>query len=226
VTVRLLLIRHGRPDYGSKQVLETPRGLQWDPPLDERGREQARSLAVRLGLMDRPARIVTSPFQRCRQTIAPFLDQANLGATVDGDLGEVYVGRWEGLSFEEITAGDEDLARRFRDQEPMFAIAPGGEGGPALRRRVVPAVERALDGITEGVVVIAAHGGVINAYLGHVMGIDRDLFFLPDHTSMNTVLVEGSRREMVFLNDVRHLTDPAIFSPPAGVGEHADPRPA
>jgi probable phosphoglycerate mutase len=83
-----------------------------------------------------------------------------------------------------------------------------------------------MEGVADGIVVIAAHGGVINAYLGHVMGIDRDLFFLPDHSSINTVLVDGARREMVFMNDVRHITDPAIFAPPAGVGEHADPRPA
>ena len=69
--------------------------------------------------------------------------------------------------------------------------------------------------------VIVAHGGVINAYLGHVMGVGHDMFFLPENTSINTIQVDPGRREMRFLNDVRHLTDPALFPPPGGVGEHA-----
>src|SRR5207253_8918511 len=97
---------------------------------------------------------------------------------------------------------------------------PGGESGAALRRRVVPAVEEGLDGIDDGTVLMVAHGGVINAYLGHVMGIHHDMFFLPDNASINTVLVEEDRRRVRFLNDVRHLTDPAIFVAPAGLAEH------
>jgi broad specificity phosphatase PhoE len=98
----------------------------------------------------------------------------------------------------------------------MFSLSPGGESGPQLRSRVVPAVEAALSGIEDGTVLIFTHGGVINAYLGHVMAIPHDMFFLPDNASINTVLAEGDRREVRFLNDVRHLTDPAIFAAPAG----------
>jgi 2,3-bisphosphoglycerate-dependent phosphoglycerate mutase len=220
VTVRLLLIRHGRPDFTSREFTQTPRGRQWDPSLDEKGLEQADALASRLLIMDRPVALAVSPLRRCRQTIEPYLLSAGLDAQVTPDLGEVYVGNWEGMGFEEIVSGDEELARRFREQEAMFSLAPGGEGGPALRRRVIPAIEQTLDGVNDGVVVAVTHGGVINAYLGHIMGIPHDMFFLPDHTSINTIRVEGDRREMVFLNDIRHLTDPSIFAPPAGSEAH------
>ena len=80
-------------------------------------------------------------------------------------------------------------------------------------------MDRLLERVGEGIVVVVAHGGVINAYLGQLMGIDHDMFFLPDNASINTVLVEDGRAEVRFLNDVRHLTDPAIFAPPAGVQE-------
>lgn len=160
-----------------------------------------------------------SPFRRCRETIAPYLEGSGLtGHTVD-DLGEVFTGAWEGKTFEEIISGDEDLARKFRDQEAMFSLAPGGESGPELRARVVPALEATLHGVVQGSVVVMTHGGVINAYLGHIMGVPHDMFFLPDNTSINTVWVEGDRRDVRFLNDVRHLTDPAAFSPPAGTPE-------
>jgi len=226
VTVRLVLVRHGRVDFDAldpdDDFLVTPRGRQWNPPLDAHGREQAERLAARLRLMDPPATILLSPFRRCRETLAPYLDGGpGLTPTLDPDVGEVFVGAWEGVRFEDIVAGDEELARRFRDQEPMFALAPGGETGEQLRARVVPAVERALSGVDDGTVLVVTHGGVINAYLGHVMGVPHDMFFLPDNGSMNSVRVDGSSRDVLFLNDVRHLTDPAIFAPPAGVGEHS-----
>lgn len=172
-------------------------------------------------MMDRPTAVFVSPFRRCLETFAPFVSATGLQPTVVDDLGEVFIGRWEGMRFEDIVSEDEDLARRFREQEPMFSLAPGGETGEELRARVVPAVEAGLQGIQDGTVLIVSHGGVINAYLGHVMDIPHDMFFLPDNASINTVEVEGDRRAMRFLNDVRHLTDPAIFAAPDGVDEHA-----
>jgi len=224
MSVRLLLIRHARPDLQSRDFRTTVRGRQWDPPLDGRGQEQAEALTARLVLMDRPAAVVVSPFERCRQTIEPFLRSAAIDAVVQEELGEVFIGDWEGLAFEEILSGNEELAQRFRDQDAMFSLAPRGESGAQLRARVIPAVERIIEPIGDGVVVVVTHGGVINAYLGDILGIGHDMFFLPDHASINSVVVEGVRREVRFLNDVRHLTDPAVFAPPAGVADHARPK--
>jgi 2,3-bisphosphoglycerate-dependent phosphoglycerate mutase len=173
-------------------------------------------------MMDRPTAVFVSPFRRCLETLAPFVSATGLQPTVVDDLGEVFIGRWEGMRFEDIVSEDEDLARRFREQEPMFSLAPGGETGQELRARVVPAVEAGLQTIQDGTVLIVSHGGVINAYLGHVMDISHDMFFLPDNASINTVEVAGDRRAMRFLNDVRHLTDPGIFAAPDRVGEHAE----
>jgi hypothetical protein len=39
------------------------------------------------------------------------------------------------------------------------------------------------------------------------------MFFLPNNASISTVVAEGSNRRVKFLNDVRHLTDPAVFAP-------------
>ena len=157
---------------------------------------------------------MTSPFRRCVETIRPFAARAGIEPAVDEAVGEVFIGEWEGLSFEEIVSGDEELARRFRDSEAMFGLAPGGESGQELRARVVPAVERILEDHPRGDVVMVTHGGVINAYLGHVLGIDQDMFFLPENTSINTVSVQGSGRTMRFLNDTRHVTEPRLFVPP------------
>jgi probable phosphoglycerate mutase len=63
-----------------------------------------------------------------------------------------------------------------------------------------------------------AHGGVINAYLGHVMGVRQDMFFIPENTSVNTIDVDGAVRRMRFINDVAHLVFPGIFALPPRAG--------
>jgi probable phosphoglycerate mutase len=210
---RLYLIRHGRVDFQSREFRTSPRGRQWDPPLDEQGRQQAERLAARLAHMEAPPVVYSSPFTRCRQTIEPYTSRAGLEPAFDEDLGEVFVGAWEGLSFEEIISEDEELARKFRDQEAMFSLAPRGETGRQLRARVVTTVEALLRRHREGDVLVMTHGGVVNAYLGHLLGLDQDMFFLPENASVNSVTVEGDGRRVRFLNDVRHLTDPQVFEP-------------
>jgi broad specificity phosphatase PhoE len=169
--------------------------------------------------MERPVGSYSSPFRRCRETIAPFAERAGLPVEILEEIGEVFIGEWEGKSFEEIISTDEELARRFRDQEAMFNMSPGGETGRELRRRVWEAVEGLLRRHETGNILVVTHGGVINAYLGAVLGVDHDMFFLPDNASINTVIVEGGVRRLWFLNDVRHITDPAVFVPPAGAEE-------
>jgi probable phosphoglycerate mutase len=215
MTRRLILVRHGRVDFDARDFVDTPLGPQWDPPLDARGLEQAERLGARLIRSDPPARILASPLTRCRQTLAPYVQAAGAAPEVVDDLREVFIGRWEGMRFEDILSEDEEIARKFRDQEAMFSLSPGGESGEQLRARVVPAIEAALaGGPGHGDLLVVTHGGVINAYLGHIMGVAHDMFYLPDNASINTVVVDGDRREMRFLNDVRHLTDPGVFAAP------------
>ncbi len=59
--------------------------------------------------------------------------------------------------------------------------------------------------------LLFAHGGVINAYVGEILGLGQEMFFLPENTSLNSVDVDGDIRSVRFLNDVLHLTDPHFF---------------
>jgi probable phosphoglycerate mutase len=225
MSVRLLLVRHGRVDFESSEFIDTPRGRQWDPPLGEVGREQSERLSFRLRLMDQPAAIYASPFTRCLQTLDPTLAALGLerdAVEVVDDLGEVFVGEWEGVRFEDLLAANEDLPRRIRDQEPLYEQAPGAETKEHLQRRVVSAIEERVARHDDGIVLVMVHGGVINAYVGHILGIERAMFFLPENTSVNTVEVDGDRRAIRFLNDTAHLIDPPLFVPPVGVESNSE----
>lgn len=208
----LFLIRHGRSDLQSDELREGPRGAQWDPPLDATGREQAQRLSERLLLMDPPAAVYCSPMRRARETIAPYVERAGVGVSHDEDLREAYIGEWENKSFEEILSTDEEMLHRFRNQEAMWPLAPGAESAAELHSRVVSSIERALTLHPAGNILVVAHGGVINAYVAGVLGLEhQEMFFLPENTSLNSVIVEGDERRVRFLNDVRHLTDPELF---------------
>ena len=209
----LYLIRHGRPDYANDDFLDTPRGHQYDPPLSGEGRNQSRALARRLLAVEPPAAVVSSPLRRARETALAYTEPAGVGLVEDMDLAEAFIGDWENRSFEELIASDGSLLHRFRNHEAFWRQAPGAEDLDAFRQRVARGIERALDLSDDGNVYVFCHGGVVNAYVAPLFGLEQEMFFLPDNTSVNVVAIHDDRRVVRFLNDVRHLTDPHLFEP-------------
>lgn len=207
----LYLIRHGRPDYSNDDFADTPRGHQYDPPLSDEGRSQAEALARRLLLVEPPAAVITSPLRRARETALAYTVKAGLEPVDDMDLAECFIGDWENRSFEEIIATDETLLHRFRNHEAFWRHAPGAEDLDAFRERVTRGIERVLATYAEGNVYVFCHGGVVNAYVAPMFGLEQEMFFLPDNSSVNVIGIYGEERSVRFLNDVRHLSDPELF---------------
>jgi len=209
---RLYLIRHARPDYTSTVHIPTPLGLQYDPPLGEVGIEQAERLADRLQLLEPPAAIYSSTLARARETAQIYAERVSVPVAVRDDLCEWFGGEWEAMDFEQIFEQHPDAIDLFRNQNPAWHLAPGSERADDFRRRCVVAVEAIIQAHPEGDVVVVAHGGVINAYFSHILGIrGQDMFFLPENTSLNTVVIRGEERLAWFLSDASHLTDPGWF---------------
>lgn len=209
---RLYLIRHARPDYSSTDHAETPFGRQYDPPLGEVGLEQAQRLADRLGLLPRPAAIYASTLARARQTAQVYAERVGMPILERAELCEWFGGAWEAKDFEQIFAEHPEAIDLFRNQNPAWHLAPGSERADDFQRRCVDAVESIIAEHPEGDVVVVAHGGVINAYFSDILGIrDQDMFFLPENTSLNTVVIRGEERLAWFLSDASHLTDPGWF---------------
>jgi 2,3-bisphosphoglycerate-dependent phosphoglycerate mutase len=217
VTARILyLIRHGRADYDNDDFTETPRGRQYDPPLSQEGRDQARVLARRLLLAERPAAVVSWPLRRARETALAFAEPAGLPVAYDMDLAEAFIGGWENRSFEEIIATDETLLAKYRNHDAFWRHAPGAEDLDTFRERVTRGIERALSTNPDGNVHVFCHGGVVNAYVAPLFGLQQEMFFLPENTSLNVLSVDGGRRAVRFLNDARHLTEPTMFADAPG----------
>jgi probable phosphoglycerate mutase len=209
---RIYLIRHGKADHRSSAHTPTPRGDTADPPLDATGREQAIALTRRLRMMPDAAAIYCSTLTRARETIAPYLEATGRTATYLDDLAEWHAGDWELKEFEELLTEHPEMPARVLFQDPVFVLAPNSEPVDAFRRRVIGAVEGTLASHPDGDIWVVCHGGVINAYIGHLLGVeDQEMFFLPPNTSINTVKVVGDRRTMWFLGDDTHYTSPELF---------------
>ena len=158
-----------------------------------------------------PFVVYASPLRRARETAEAFAREAGIAISLDDELVEAHIGGWEGKPFEEIVQSDPEIVQHVRHQRAIWHRAPGAEQGDRFRTRVRDAVERLLVKHPDENVLVFAHGGVVNAYVGELLGLGQEMFFLPENTSLNSVDVNGETRIVRFLNDVLHLTDPLFF---------------
>jgi broad specificity phosphatase PhoE len=162
---QLYFIRHGETDWNAERRLQG----QLDIPLNDLGRRQSvrcgdilRGLFAAGGRTADDFAFMSSPLLRARATME--IVRAGLGLVprdyaTDARLAEMSFGRWEGLTYQEITALDRAvLANRERDKWNFRP--PDGESYAQLFSRV----RNWHAGVT-GDAVVAAHGGVARALM-------------------------------------------------------------
>ncbi|MER7046290.1 MULTISPECIES: histidine phosphatase family protein [Streptomyces] len=171
----LILVRHGRSTANTAGVLagRTP-GVH----LDERGAAQAAGLPARLAGVPLAA-VVSSPLERCAQTLQPLLDaRPELVLRTDERIGECDYGDWSGRKLGEL-AGEPLM--EVVQQHPSAAVFPGGESMRAMQARAVDAVRDwnarvdAAHG-EDALYVMCSHGDVIKALVADALGMHLDLF--------------------------------------------------
>jgi 2,3-bisphosphoglycerate-dependent phosphoglycerate mutase len=82
----------------------------------------------------------------------------------------------------------------------------GGIDPHEFQARVVPAVETLIERHAGRRLAVVAHGGMINVYLAHVLGLDRMLWFHPEYTSISRVnAARSGQRSLATLNETAHL---------------------
>lgn len=202
----VLLVRHGEPDYNAVRADESP----LDPPLTAKGREQVMLLAAQLERSSVDA-VYSSTMRRAAETAAYIAAVQGLPIARLDDLREIDN---DPEVVEHMDDGGPslacDLARRFV-ATPRWDVFPGFEQSRTFRRRVIEAIEGVIARHPGERVVVVCHGGVINVYLSMLLGIQRDMFFMPAHASVSTLRSSGDLYAVVQLNDVAHLA-PALQS--------------
>lgn len=199
----LLLVRHGQQSYDPNG----PVAQMVDPPLSELGQSQARLVGMALST-ERIDAVYASPLQRALETGREIARHHRLEPTVVPDLREVEVFRdvpQEKTALDYIGRLALMGTRHRMVQEKSWDVYPFSEPSYEFRKRVINTFEGIVATHPNQRVVVACHGGVINAYVGHVIGSRFDMFFRPAHTSISVVAAGDGVRALYRLNDYHHL---------------------
>jgi len=200
---RVLLIRHA----------ETPwnRDRRWqghaDVSLSPEGIEQASRLAAHLQQDGLPIGSVhSSDLRRAHDTARVLADALGATVFVDPAWREIAVGRWTGLSRDEIRDRFAEEWRRIAAGEDL--PRGGGETFEAFSRRIVSALETLRDRHANEMVAVVTHGGVIRAALLHVLGFPwtrlREVAAI-DNTAMSELRWDGVGWSIERRNHAPHL---------------------
>ena len=155
----ILLARHGETDDNAP-----PRRVQGrlDPPLNARGREQARALADEVAAGHEIAALWVSDQRRARETAAIVSEAIGLEPRVDTRLAEADWGRWQGRLVDDIVREEPELFQAFAESRPEFRF-PEGESLQEHMERTWAALDDIAAAPLPALVV--CHGGTIRCAL-------------------------------------------------------------
>lgn len=194
IIVELILVRHALPER--REVESGPA----DPGLSEAGHAQARHLAEYFAIEHIDA-LYASPMRRAIETARPVSETKALPYTVVDGVAEWDRDSNEYIPIEELKAANDP---RWRE------IVEGGwtsdEKPEDFKDRVLTSLEQIISDHRGETVVVACHGGVINEYLSHVLGLDGNQFFYPNYTSIHRIAASGrGHRSILSINETAHL---------------------
>ncbi|MCX4733087.1 histidine phosphatase family protein [Streptomyces sp. NBC_01363] len=220
----LILVRHGRSTANTAGVLA---GRTPGVALDERGAEQAAALPGRLAGLPLAA-AVSSPLQRCRETLRPLLAaRPELELHTEERISECDYGDWSGRKLAELA--DEPLMGVVQ-QHPSAAAFPGGESMRGMQARAVDAVRDWNARIEAGhgddaVYVMCSHGDIIKALVADALGMHLDLFqrIHADPCSVTAIRYTRLRPFLLRLGDTGDLASLAPREHPGGADPGARP---
>jgi alpha-ribazole phosphatase len=183
VPTTIYLVRHG-----SVVGAETRRFIgHLDVPLSPRGEREAAALARRLATV-KLAAAYSSDLSRTRRTAEILIGPHRLEAVAVPALREFAMGRWEGLTAEEIRALDPAAFDAWMADVGSFQF-PDGESLGDVTARVWPALEAIVERHAGGTVLVVAHGGPNRIVLCQALGmpLERILSLGQDYAALSII---------------------------------------
>lgn len=190
------MIRHARPER-----IDSGPGPA-DPGLTAEGTEQAESLAGWWSTFG-VGGLYVSPMARAQETAGPLARVTGLELTTVGDLREFDAHLDTYIPIEELRA--DETAWQAAVEAWMSPEAETQR--QSFRATVVETIDAiaADNAAATHAVAVVCHGGVINAYLSHVMSLPGTMFFEPAYTSVSRIAHHGTHRQFVSANETPHL---------------------
>jgi len=199
--MELILIRHALPLRVHKED-----GTPADPGLSEKGIEQARRLA-RWMEAEKLEAIYSSPMNRAQMTAKYLAEIKGIEVTIEPGVMEFDNQFSTYVPMEELKAKDYDL---------WLNLVSGGFAKlfnlDDFRKTALDSLEKIIQKNSGKRVAVVCHGGIINIWAAHVLGIDKFLFFAPEYTSINRFLASGKgNRSVASLNETAHLRNDFVL---------------
>ncbi|MEN3272393.1 MAG: ribonuclease / adenosylcobalamin/alpha-ribazole phosphatase [Actinomycetota bacterium] len=187
----LFLARHGRTAANASGLLLG----RADAELDDVGRAQAAALG---SLVPSPARVVSSPLTRCRETAAAF----GVPVEVDERWIELDYGEWDEQPIIAIPA---EVWARWRTD--LDLRPPGGETLRELGTRVRAACDSLLDDARDADVVVVSHVSPLKAALAWTLDVGDELAWRLHVTpaSVSRVAIRPQGPVLLSFNETAHL---------------------
>jgi probable phosphoglycerate mutase len=210
---RLILIRHGESRVTVDRVIGGPRTCNGLSDLGRRQAERLRDRLVETGEIDAIA-LYASSYPRAIETAEIISPVLGLAVVEEPGFGEHDPGPdCDGLTFGNFV---ERYGMPDWESDPHAVTFPGGETVAEFHHRVGATLSRVVRDHRGGAIVVACHGGVIDAAF-------RALLRLPAHGAFelqttNTSLTEfvTTRRDrwrLVRYNDAAHIADLPVETP-------------
>jgi broad specificity phosphatase PhoE len=211
----IYLIRHGETDWNLNG--------RWqghaDVPLNPLGLRQAQLVARRFLSEQLPVdALYSSDLDRAYRTARAIGEAVQLEVQPLPELREIDVGRWSGLTYEEIRVHYPDEIAMIEQGHDI--PRGGGESLTLLRRRVVAAIESLVARHPQATLAIVTHGGCIRMLLAHAddrSDLDHHGYLHIGNTSISTLQIGRAGWRTIQTNDMRHLEeqhDPELASTP------------
>lgn len=185
----LVLIRHGLPVRSEATD---------DPPLSPEGRDQARRVADWLA-RERFDAIFSSTMRRAVETAEPLV--AATGRDLQTHAGIVEFDRGSGAYIPM-----EELKRENYPAWLAFAQGQHNADIQGFQKTVVETLEAMIAAHSAKTIAVFCHGGVINVWTAHILGMEPRMFFEPVYTSIHRYrCARSGQRNLVSLNETAHL---------------------
>ena len=190
----LILVRHGRTQANLEGRLQG----RLDQDLDDRGRQQAVSVAAYVQDRVEVDFVVSSPLKRAMQTAAAF----GRPVEVDDRWLELSYGEYEGTPHADVPS---EVWSRWRD-DPHFT-PQGGESLAELDRRVRGACDELLERANAANVVVVSHVSPMKSAVAWALGVDIGISFNChlDHASVCRIAIRGDRPILHTFNETAPL---------------------
>lgn len=209
--MRQYLIRHGE----SVSNLEGRVQGQEDVDLSALGMRQAEAVATwgrGIAAGEPIDEIWSSPLRRAKETAARIAAALGLPLHVDDQLRELHAGIFQGHLWADLEARFPEEVARWRSGDVDYRI-PGGESRAQLADRGRTALAALAARPVRGMIVVA-HGGILTAALGSLVGrshpllaaaAERPFTKLPALANCSITHIEWPGPRLVSFNETGHL---------------------